>query len=817
MNNLPITIKMGLGFGVIVVFLLVLGYIGDREMGAFDQRAATLIKVYSEDVDALSNVNSLVARSMVEASMFTATPTQAAATTTNNLIREAIAGTNKLDEIVNKIPSLSGIGKYVADFHTQLATYSNVITGLQTEIFKISDMWNTLLTESVDVEAKLLVLDGLLIQDYHSGYRLAGNADSKIAEKAILTLIEFSRTTWPQNGVMNVAKMREAVKQLATYEQSIISMKENFLNTETRKQSEICVVALNKIEVSIINLCTAIENRDALNTQRATSYYALSATYNGALDYLEKNLSLSSMSETGEETGHEFFNTVAKGSIIISIIIAAALSYLLSSPIKKCATFAQELAKGHVIDLDIHGRDEIAKMAEALRAIPHVLDNIIESNAHILHQVTSGELNAKGDASKIPGRFADLINTTNALCNRFLEIIEAVPSAVVVLNANERVCYVNKIGRDIVGNDFYGKTCGQVMAREDYATERCGLANAVRTLKPTEGETKAHPRGQDLTVRYFAVPMFDKDKKLACILQLIIDVTEARRIQQTIIQVAQDSSDVAQRVASTAEQLSAQMATAEQGTSMVSVRIEEAATAMDEMNNTVTEVAHSAGNASNVANEARTKADNGAKVVESVVKSIGNVERQSTQLKHDMVQLGQQAESIGTIMNVISDIADQTNLLALNAAIEAARAGEAGRGFAVVADEVRKLAEKTMQATVEVGDAIRNVQNSVEQNMHNVDASVSNIATATEQAREAGTSLEEIVTLVDTSADQIRAIATAAEEQSVTSDEISRTLVTVTTASSETAVGMQESAQAVNELAGQAGRLNELIAQLQRA
>ena len=112
-------------------------------------------------------------------------------------------------------------------------------------------------------------------------------------------------------------------------------------------------------------------------------------------------------------------------------------------------------------------------------------------------------------------------------------------------------------------------------------------------------------------------------------------------------------------------------------------------------------------------------------------------------------ELGKQAQGIGQILNVISDIADQTNLLALNAAIEAARAGEAGRGFAVVADEVRKLAEKTMTATGEVGEAIRNIQVGTQKNMSNVEQSVQAVVSATALADKSGNALVDIVNLVE--------------------------------------------------------------------
>ena len=168
-------------------------------------------------------------------------------------------------------------------------------------------------------------------------------------------------------------------------------------------------------------------------------------------------------------------------------------------------------------------------------------------------------------------------------------------------------------------------------------------------------------------------------------------------------------------------------------------------------------------------------------------------------------------------MAVISDIADQTNLLALNAAIEAARAGEAGRGFAVVADEVRKLAEKTMASTTDVGHAFKAIQDSAAKSMDQVDLTVGNIEKATELAIRSGDALREIVGMVDDTADQVRGIAAASEQQSASSEEINKSIMQVNTIAGETASAMQEAARAVSELAEQAQVLTGLIRELKNA
>ena len=179
-----------------------------------------------------------------------------------------------------------------------------------------------------------------------------------------------------------------------------------------------------------------------------------------------------------------------------------------------------------------------------------------------------------------------------------------------------------------------------------------------------------------------------------------------------------------------------------------------------------------------------------------------------------MGQLNTQAQAISNIMNVISDIADQTNLLALNAAIEAARAGEAGRGFAVVADEVRKLAEKTMTSTHDVGSAIKAIQESTAKSVAAMDMAAAQVDNATGFANQSGQALGEIVTTVESTADQVNAIAAASEEQSLASEEINRSISTVNEAVQQTAQAMNEASGAVGDLARQTRTLTSLIAEM---
>ncbi|MBO6210560.1 MAG: hypothetical protein J6N99_07705, partial [Schwartzia sp.] len=189
----------------------------------------------------------------------------------------------------------------------------------------------------------------------------------------------------------------------------------------------------------------------------------------------------------------------------------------------------------------------------------------------------------------------------------------------------------------------------------------------------------------------------------------------------------------------------------------------------------------------------------------------------SLALKEDMGTLHEHTQNISQIMNVISDSADQTNLLALNAAIEAARAGEAGRGFAVVADEVRKLAEKTMSSTNDVSSAITAIQGSAQQSVNRMEEALGDVEQATSLAQQSGEALQQIVRNVEDTADQVRAIATASEEQSAASEEINQSITTVNEMSAQTTQAMNEAAKAISDLAQQTERLSALIEEMKRA
>lgn len=265
------------------------------------------------------------------------------------------------------------------------------------------------------------------------------------------------------------------------------------------------------------------------------------------------------------------------------------------------------------------------------------------------------------------------------------------------------------------------------------------------------------------------------------------------------------------QLATASEELSAITEQSTRSVGQQQSETEQAATAMNEMTNTVQEVARNAGQAAESAREADRQAHGGKQVVVDTIQSIHSLAREVERATEVINKLKSDSENIGVVLEVIKDIADQTNLLALNAAIEAARAGEQGRGFAVVADEVRKLAHRTQQSTQEIqriistvqagaGDAVASMQQGREQAVNTV-----------AQAGKAGESLEAIVAAIATINDMNTHIASAAEEQSAVAEEINRNVLNVRDIANQNAAGAQQTAQASNELARLAAEQQALV------
>ena len=280
-------------------------------------------------------------------------------------------------------------------------------------------------------------------------------------------------------------------------------------------------------------------------------------------------------------------------------------------------------------------------------------------------------------------------------------------------------------------------------------------------------------------------------------------------IQEDINQIGKSTH----RIAAAAVQLHATAEQIASGAEEVEGQVSNIAAAGEEMSATSADIAQNCNMAAEGSRQATAAAVSGSQVVEETIAVMNSIAKRVKETAKTVETLGGRSEQIGEIVGTIQDIADQTNLLALNAAIEAARAGEQGRGFAVVADEVRKLAERTRKATTEISEMIKTIQSETNGAVIAMEMGVDEVAKGSEKAAQSGKALESILEKINEVTHQINEVATAAGEQTSTNLEISKNMYQITEVITQTSHGAQETTKAADQLSESAGELDRIIGQ----
>jgi len=329
------------------------------------------------------------------------------------------------------------------------------------------------------------------------------------------------------------------------------------------------------------------------------------------------------------------------------------------------------------------------------------------------------------------------------------------------------------------------------------------LMSIINPLNKLRNTLEASAADSDLTRRVEEVGD-DEIGKTAAAFNTMMDKTRAltNQIVGSAAQLAAASEELSAISGQTSDNITRQLSETEQ-----------VATAINQMNSTVHEVARNAGEASTAANEANSQSDAGNQIVGNVmsdIQSLANDVQQTGDIIHD---LETESENIGSVLDVIKGIAEQTNLLALNAAIEAARAGEQGRGFAVVADEVRSLAQRTQQSTHEIEEMIERLQGGTRSAVNAMENGRQRADAAVERATEATRALAQITEAVARINGMNTQIAAAAEEQGAVAEEVNRNVTTINTIANENTEGAQQTSSASGELSHLATELQSMVGQ----
>ncbi len=483
----------------------------------------------------------------------------------------------------------------------------------------------------------------------------------------------------------------------------------------------------------------------------------------------------------------------------LCLCLALALTLLLSlasaiyarrgicRPLEQLSGFAQKVIAGDYSSrIEAHSRNEIGMLASALDAM---LDKLASQLAF-----------SRG-------------------------VLTALPVPCAVFDTQNKLVFANTPMLTAFGHAGDMKNSVGMTSGSFFYNNATRATSVTRCLESGEGDSSSvvidKKAGKAMHAEIFTKPMLDNRGELSNVVLILLDNTTTfeqqeaiKRNSETMRGVAVSVLDLLEAANTACEQLASVLVKTDTATTETAGRMNDTLTAMEQMNMAVLDISKNAGDAASNSDNMRDTATIGQNIVEQVVSSISQVQKNSMELRADMDKLRGETQNISQIMTVISDIADQTNLLALNAAIEAARAGEAGRGFAVVADEVRKLAEKTMSATTEVAAAIENIQQSSRRNMEQVDRAVTSIEEATGLAHTSGDRLRDIVEITTLSTDMVRAIATAAEQQSASTAQINETVEAVNNTFKDVAMTIADANSAAKQLNSQMSEIRHLMDRL---